>query len=62
MIDNYTRLLLTVIAIGIVALNIKLWGGPVSAGLVTPAHADGVQQVRIVGPTTTLGYLKVKMM
>jgi len=32
------------------------------AGLVTPTHAAVAQRVFIVGPTTTLGYLKVKIM
>lgn len=37
-------------------------GGAVLAGLVTPTHAAVAQRVFIVGPTTTLGYLKVKIM
>lgn len=58
MVDNYTKAVLTVIAIGIVALNIKLWNGSV----VGTALADDIQKVEIVGPTTGWGYVKVQVM
>ena len=46
--DRYTKTVLTVIAIGVVALNFRLW----DVSLTTDAQAgNDIQKVEIVGPT-----------
>jgi hypothetical protein len=42
--DRYTRAVLTIIALALVAIAVQL------GGVVPSAHADGVQVVRLDGP------------
>ena len=42
--DKYTKFILTIIAVGVVGINLQMLSGKI----ITPAHADtGVQKVQI---------------